>query len=213
MKINDRSEIFKQHFERIAPKRKDYRKRRSYYWNDITSYVSYFIHQEHSVLEVGSGTGEMLNDLHAKRKVGVDFSEQMVQIARDQFKEPEFFVMDASNITLEEKFDVIIMSNLIGVLPDIQRVFTEISKVCHPKTKIIVSHYNYLWEPLIKLTEFLGIKLKTPSQNWLTSKDVKNLLELAGFDVYKTTKRMLFPFNLPLISFLFNKYLANIDTK
>ncbi len=210
MKVNDRSEMFRQYFERIASSRKAYRRRRSYYWNDITSYVSYFIHQEHSVLEVGSGTGEMLNDLHAKRKVGIDFSEQMVQIARDQFKEPEFFVMDASEITLEEKFDVIIMSNLIGVLPDIQRVFTEISKVCHPKTKIIVSHYNYLWEPLIKLTEFLGIKLKTPAQNWLTSKDVKNLLELAGFDVYKTTKRMLFPFNLPLISFLFNKYLAKL---
>ena len=94
MKVNDRSEMFRQYFERIASSRKAYRRRRSYYWNSITQYVSYFIHQEHSVLEVGSGTGEMLNEIHAKKKVGIDFSEQMVQIARDQFKEPEFFVMD-----------------------------------------------------------------------------------------------------------------------
>ena len=39
---------------------------------------------------------------------------------------------------------------------------------------------------------------------------MKNLLELAGYDVYKTTKGILFPFNLPGISFIANKYLAKI---
>jgi len=210
MGIIDRSEIFKQYFERIAPIRKGYRKKRSYYWNDITSYVSYFIHQENSVLEIGSGTGELLNGIEAKKKVGIDFSEQMVKVAQEQFEDIEFHVMNAAEITLSEKFDVVILSNIIGFLPDIQRVFTEVKKVCHPKTKIIVSHYNYFWEPLIKLAEFFGIKLKTLSQNWLTSMDVKNLLELSGFDVYKTSKGMLFPFNIPIISFVVNRFLAKM---
>ena len=118
--------------------------------------------------------------------------------------------MNAENIQLNEKFDLIILSNLIGYLDDIEKVFLEMHKVCHPETKIIVTYYNYAWEPLLKLAEFLGLKSVMPNQNWLTLRDINNLLYVSGFNAYRNLRRMLLPVYIPIISPLFNRYIAKL---
>ncbi|MBL4657102.1 MAG: glycosyltransferase [Flavobacteriales bacterium] len=208
MGFHDRSVIFKEHFDKVASRRKGYRKSRSYYWNDITKCCSYFIQEDNAVLEIGAGTGELIGELKAKRKVAIDFSEVMVEVGQESYPDVEYHVMRAENIELDEQFDVVILSNLIGSVADIQQVFKELNKVCTPHTRIIVTYYNYLWEPLVRFAEFVGFKMKTPRQNWLSLNDVNNLLYLAGFDVYRTTKRLLLPLSIPLVSFLLNRVLA-----
>lgn len=195
-------------FEKIAPTRSQYRRRHGHYWEEITSYCDYFSHEDISVLEVGCGTGELIGKIKGKRKVGIDFSPNMIEQAQKQFPEVEFQVMAAENLELQEKFDLIIISNLIGYLDDIEEVFQELHKVCHERTKVIVTYYNYLWQPLLRLGEILGLKKKHPAQNWLSRKDVNNLLYLSGFDVYRTSMRMLIPFYIPLISWFFNRVIA-----
>jgi SAM-dependent methyltransferase len=118
--------------------------------------------------------------------------------------------MDAANISLNEKFDVIIISNLIGWLPDIQASFREIKKLCHPRTRIIVTYYNFFWEPFIKLAEFIGFKKKTPHLNWLARRDIINLLNLEDIDVYRHNRNVLLPVNIPVISWFTNKYIAKL---
>ncbi|MBL4577142.1 MAG: glycosyltransferase, partial [Flavobacteriales bacterium] len=210
MEVKDKSEAFRESFDNLAEKRVRYRKRRSYYWDDISRYCDYFISSDHSVLEIGSGTGELLGYVKGRRKMGVDFSEAMVIEARKQYPDVTFEVMDAETLQIEEKFDVIILSNLIGYITDIQSLFQQLHQAAHPKTKIMVTYYNYLWEPVFKWAEFVGLKFKTPAQNWLTQVDINNLLFLAGFDVYRTTKRMLVPVNIPIVSHLMNRYLAKL---
>lgn len=198
----------KDYFDSIANKRIAYRKSRSYYWNSITRYCNYFLHDDFSILEIGCGTGELLAQVKGRRKVGIDFSCIMIENARKQFPEIDFHVMDAQDITIEEKFDVIIISNLLGWLSDIQKMFNEVKKLCHPHTRIILTHYNYLWEPLIKFSEFIRIKQRTPYQNWLTRNDVINILKIEDFDVYRHSKNMLFPFYVPVLSWFFNQFLS-----
>jgi len=199
-----------EYFEALAPNRKKIRSRHRYYWNDITNYVQYFVHENSSVLEVGCGTGEMLHELVAAKKTGIDYSEAMIAQAKKSFPELDWRVMNANNIQLEGTYDVIILSNLIGFVDDIQHVFLELKKVCHPNTKVIVSFYNTTWEPFLGLAEKLGLKTKSPQQNWLTHFDINNLLYLAGFDVYRQVRRMLIPFNIPIVSYITNKYLAKL---
>ena len=116
--------------------------------------------------------------------------------------------MDANKIELNQTFDLIIISNLIGFVDDIQNVFEQIKKCCHPNTKVIVQYYNSIWEPLIKFSELIGLKQKTPTQNWLSTRDINNLLYVSGFDVYRNSKRLIFPIFFPVLSFILNKYLA-----
>ena len=200
----------KAYFEKLASSRKKPRGVNAYYWDEITNYCDYFSHEDISVLEVGCGAGELLNGIRAKRKVGIDFSPAMIDVAKEKFQNIEFHVMEAEHIQLDEKFDLIILSNLIGYLDDIQEVFTQLHKVCHPQTKIIVTYYNYLWEPILKLGELVGLKKPTPLQNWLSLADINNLLYIAGFDVYRNTNRVLFPFNVPLLTSFLNSFLAKL---
>jgi hypothetical protein len=118
-----------------------------------------------------------------------------------------------AEITLTERFDLIVLSNLIGFTGDVQRVFEELKKVSHERSKIIVTYYNFLWEPIIRFAELIGIKEKTPRQNWLSQQDIKNLLSLAGFDTYRRVNSMLLPYDVPLLSNLVNRYTAKLPIR
>ncbi|MCX6188578.1 MAG: glycosyltransferase [Bacteroidetes bacterium] len=198
------------YFNAVADKRKLIRRRNSYYWNDITRYCNYFIHSESSVIEIGCGNGEMLQELKGKRKVGIDHSPAMIHNAKIDFPNIEFHEMDAEDFSMDEKFDVILVSNLTGYLDDIQKCFSNLHQLCHRNTKVIITSYNYLWEPVLKFAEKIGLKLKTPDQNWLTKADLINLLHISGFEVYKSANRQIIPVNIPLVSWFFNKILAQL---
>jgi len=202
--------IIKEYFNNTAATRIEYRKRKQYYWESITDYCNFFIQSDSSVLEIGCGTGELIAQINGNEKTGIDFSETMINEAKKQFPTLEFVCMPAEEIKLEKKFDVIILSNLVGYLTDIQQVFEELKKVSHGETKIIVTYYNIFWEPLIKFAEFIGIKKKGPQQSWLSTKDLSNLLYLSGFETYKQNSSMLFPFYIPLFSSFMNKFVSRL---
>ncbi|HTL83322.1 MAG TPA: bifunctional class I SAM-dependent methyltransferase/glycosyltransferase family 2 protein [Bacteroidia bacterium] len=196
------------YFDRIAPKQAK-RRFSAYYWRDIEKYCNYFSHKDISVLEIGCGGGDLIGRIKGKRKVGIDFSPAMIEVSKKKYPETEFIVMDAQNIQLTEKFDLILISNVIGHVNDVQELFEQLPKVMHRDSKVIVTYYNYLWEPLLKFGEFTGLKTKTPRQNWLSISDIENLLYLAGLEVYRHNKRMIFPIYIPLLSYIFNKFLGN----
>lgn len=161
-------------------------------------------------MELGCGAGELLHRIKANKKTGIDCSEKKIEAGRRQFPELDLRVMSAENVSLGEKYDVIILSNLIGYLDDIQKVFEQLHSVCHPQTKIIVTYYNFLWEPWLKFAEFLGLKTRTPRQNWLSLAEINNLLSLSGFQTYRNSRRMLLPVYIPLLSELMNGFFAKL---
>lgn len=206
----EKRQQLRDYFNKAAANRIRYRKSKSYYWDSITDYCNFFINDNASVLEVGCGTGELLGKINGREKTGIDFSEIMIEEAKKQFPDIHFICSPAEAIQIDRKFDVIILSNLVGYLIDIQEVFENLHRVCHSQTKIIITYYNIFWEPLIKLAEFLRIKKRGPKQSWISRKDLANLLYLAGFETYKQNSSMLFPFNVPLLSPFLNKFLSRL---
>ncbi len=204
------NEKIKKYWNEFSVKWTKYRKRRSYYWNSISKFCNYFIHPESSILEVGCGQGDLLDSIKGKEKVGIDFSPNMIDIAKQRFPDIQFYEMSAEQIALDQKFDVIILSNLIGVLPDVESAFEQLNKVCHEKTRIIVTYYNRMWEPFIRFAELLGVKRKSPQQNWLSSSDIQNLLFLSGFESYKENRNMFVPYYIPFVSTFFNRILSRL---
>ena len=200
----------KKYWDDFSEKWTKYRKRRSYYWNSISKYCNYFIHPDSSILEVGCGNGDLLDSIVGKEKTGIDFSARMIKVGKKRFPDIELHEMAAENITLDKKYDVIILSNLIGVLPDIESVFLQLKKVSHEKTRIIVTYYNRMWEPFIRFAEFIRVKRKSPKQNWLSCSDIQNLLYLSGFESYKENRNMFLPYSLPLVSTFLNRFMSRL---
>jgi len=83
----------------------------------------------------------------------------------------------------------VILDNVIGDVLDLQTYFENIKKEIKPNTKVLISYHNPLWEPVLNLASHIGLRKKVGMQNWLDQNDLKNILNISGFDVVGTQKR------------------------
>ncbi len=203
-------DILHNYFENLASNRDKWKKRNRFYHKILERHFSFIIPEGAKVIELGCGTGDLLNAVKPAVGVGVDFSEKMLEIARSKHPNLQFIHADVTDFSTDAEFDYVIISDLLSSLWDIQAVLHNLRKLVTPRTKIIISAYNYMWEPTLKFSEFLGIKAKQPLQSWLSIKDIENLLELEDFEIIKVERKLLFPKYIPIINFIFNVFLANL---
>ena len=78
-------EKIRKRFDSLAEKRQYWRNRNRYYYDDQEKYFRFLVPEELSILELGCGTGDLLNALKPKRGMGIDFSSEMVRIARKRY--------------------------------------------------------------------------------------------------------------------------------
>ncbi len=201
-------QVIRGHFDAYAGQRTFWEQKAKSYYEDQSRYFRFLIPEGLHVLEVGSGLGTLLAAVKPARGVGIDLSSEMVKEAAQRHPTLEFRVGDAETLELNEAFDVIILADLVGHLVDVEAAFRRLYRVCKPHTRIIVSYYNYLWEPVLRLSEKIGMKMPQPEQSWLSPSDIANLLSLADFDVVKMERRLLLPKSVPLLSSLCNNLLA-----
>jgi ubiquinone/menaquinone biosynthesis C-methylase UbiE len=198
------------YFDNSALRRDKWKKRNWYYHAALKDLIQFLIPQGQSVLEIGCGTGDLLQHARPKRGVGIDISHKMLTLAKDKYSHLEFIENDAEKIDIREQFDYVFASDLIGYLEDVEKFFRQLSKVTDSKSRVVITYYNYIWEPFLKLAEALRLKQKQPRQNWLSSKDIENVLYLGGFEVIKSGTKMIFPVYIPLISAFLNRFVGNL---
>lgn len=197
-------------FDSMAKERDTWIKRNWYYNAKIADFVKFHIPPGKSVLEIGCGTGFLLNALAPKKGAGIDISREMIRIASEKYPHLKFLNADALDYELEDKFDYIVISDTICYFEDIQKALRNIRQNCADKTRVIITSYNYLWEPLLKFAELLGLKMRQPYTNWLSLPDMVGLLYLEDFDVIETGEKILLPAYIPLISAFLNRFIANL---
>lgn len=83
----------------------------------------------------------------------------------------------------------IILDNVIGEIPDLQRYFEKLKKNIDKETRILISYHNPIWEPILNLASAIGLRKKVTNQNWLDQDDLRNILNLSGFEVVSTQNR------------------------
>ena len=210
------ADVFKQkkdvmeHMDAIAPSRDQWLKKNKYYYAELLKFFRYNIPEGCSVLEIGCGTGDILNGVSPSRGLGIDISAGMIKAAREKHPNLEFLQMDADCMTVEEKFDYVIISDTLSYFEDIQKVFSNIRKVISPDTRIIITYHNFLWLPFLKIAEGLGLKMPQKRLNWLNQADINNLLHLTDYEIVRDGSRFLFPKKIPLLSWLLNKYVSQL---
>lgn len=191
------------YFDSIAHERDNWKAKNKYYYHALETIVSSVIPPHKSVLEIGCSTGDLLAAVRPRRGVGVDISSKTVAIARRKYPQYKFLRGDAESLPLDEKFDYVLMSDLLGYLNDIWEVFRSLHKVCRVNTYVVITMYNWMWEPILRIGEKLG--LKTPDrvmQNWVSVHDVRNLLYLTDFEVERVNSALLIPKQIPYLSAL-----------
>lgn len=163
------------------------------------------------VLEIGCGTGELLAALAPSRGVGVDFSARMIDEARRRHPALEFQIADAHDLSaVVGPFDVVVLSDLLNDVWDVQRVFGEVARLCHEGTRVVINNYSRLWEAPLSLAAAAGQARPRLDQNWLTVDDVGNLLYLSGFETIKHWPEVVVPVGVPGVASIANRYLAKV---
>ena len=182
------------HWDAIAQKRDGWTGAGNWYHHRLAEICAFHISPNQRVLEIGCADGRLLATVKPARGVGVDFSEQMLARARQRHPELEFIHADAHDLSeIKETFDVVIVSDLINDLWDVQRVFEQIKPLCANHTRIILNFYSRLWQAPLSLAQKLNLATSNLYQNWLTREDVQDLLLLAGFESVLHNQEVLLP--------------------
>src|SRR5512137_760913 len=123
------------------------RETRRYYQQLLRRQYAFWVPPGLRVLEVGCGVGDLLAAVKPARGVGIDFSPAMIDLARQRHPELEFRVADAAEPGPDEKFDYIVLADLVNDVPDVQAVFERMLAASHSRTRLVVSFFNNLWRP------------------------------------------------------------------
>jgi SAM-dependent methyltransferase len=162
-------------------------KYRNSVWKIICAdFFSRYISSESTVLDVGSGWAEFINNINASKKYAMDLNEDSKEFTS---REVEFIQQDCSERWPigSGYFDVVFTSNFLEHLPDklgIQRTVSEAFRclkeggllIClGPNIKFVPGSYWDFWDHRIPLTE----------------KSCSEVLQLNGFDIIECHSRFL----------------------
>lgn len=185
-----------------------WRKANLYYYKDLENFYRFWVEPNSKVLEIGTGLGDLLNTVKPSYGLGIDINPLAVEKAQEKYKDLNFEVVDAEDLSTNKIFDYILLANTISYVGDIQKMLINLRKSCHSSTRIIITFHNPGWELILGLATFLKQRMPIPSLNWLNLEDVKNLLNLTDFEVVNHGKRCIFPKDIFLISWFLNKFIA-----
>lgn len=197
------------HFDDLATGRTRWPRNR-YYHRELARFVQSLVPGGMRVLELGSGAGDLLATIGDAGSVGVDLSPAMVERARTAHPGRRFLTGDAESLPLDEPFDCVVASDLVGYLDDVQVAIEQLHRVVSPDSRVVLTWINHLWQPLLRLAQALHLMAPQRRQNWLTPGDVENLLYLGGFEVIRSGYRVLLPVWIPGISWLANRVVAKL---
>ena len=213
--LEARRERTRDHLAKIAARRESWIHRNRYYYQLLNRLFRFLVEPQKKVLSVRCGTGNLLAVVEPSNGKGVDICAEIVEIAQQRNPSYEFAVAFPDKEEFNqafspgEKFDYILFND-VGDTVDVLQALRNLRPLCHRHTRILVTTYNRLWEPLVTFAEWVGMKVPRTEQNWLSITDIRNLLKLAGFEALETHRIVLLPKYLPLISGFLNRFCARL---
>jgi SAM-dependent methyltransferase len=182
------------------------------YREDDLKFMRFLIPPGKRVLELGCGRGDLLAALQPSYAVGVDFGARTIARARELHPDLHFVLGDVEDPAtlggIEGPFDYIVIADTIGMFEDIDGTLRLVHHLCAPSTRIIISYYSHLWEPILKLAELLRLRARQPKINYIATADFLNLMDLADFEMISHEQRQLIPLRWFGVGPFVNRFIA-----
>lgn len=196
------------HFNEIAKGYDHFKLRYNYYYDSVKKIVKETVPPNLFTLEIGCGTGEML-DTVTRRGVGIDPSTEMIKIAKKKYPHLNFLVMSAENITFNQKFDVVLVVGVVEHLSNFGKTIKNIKRVTKEKGSVLITTVHPLYRPVITWAGKFGLKMDEGKHRWLSVCEIIQALEENNFKVIKKFNDLALPLRIPLLSHWINNSFLN----
>src|SRR5437016_9444295 len=213
--LERRRERTRNHLASIASRREGWIKRNRYYYELLGRLLRFLVEPQKKVLSVRCDIGNLLAAVRPGEGKGIDICAEIVEIAQQRNRSFNFAVAFPDKeefrkvFSRDEKFDYILFND-IGDTVDVLQALRNLKPLCSRHTRLLVTTYNHLWQPLVTFAEWIGMKVPRTEQNWLSRVDIQNLMKLAGFEVLETHRIVFLPKYVPLLSSFLNHFCARL---
>ncbi|MEI6614484.1 MAG: class I SAM-dependent methyltransferase [Chrysiogenales bacterium] len=203
--------LVEKHFDELADSYDKIKiEKNRYYYQSLIRAVREVVPPGKRILDIGTGTGEILNALAPGQGSGIDLSSAMIQKAREKFPQLRFFTGSYENLDLGNQFDFILLLDVIEHLQAPEKLFNNLKKFCRPETRIVLTMANPAWEPFLHLLEKLKLKMAEGPHRRISQKKLLAYAAQESFTVQSAASLILLPVAIPFISRFFNERLAKL---
>src|SRR5687768_9057620 len=146
-----------EHVEAHVDEQERWRGINAAYYQEDQKFMRFLVPPGKRVLELGCGRGDLLAAMEPSYGVGVDFSKATIAKATASHPHLHFVLGDVEESdtlsSIEGPFDYIVIADTIGMFENIDDTLRHVHRLSAPSTRLIISYYSHLWEPVLKLGE------------------------------------------------------------
>jgi hypothetical protein len=115
--------------------------------------------------------------------------------------------------SVNQKFDLIILTDLLESADDINKLFSEISSIIDKNGKLLITSINNLWYPITNLFELLKVKKVSQKKVYTALKKINNILPKNRFSLISYNTRQFLPFRIFGVGTFINSLLETLLSK
>jgi hypothetical protein len=102
----------------------------------------------------------------------------------------------------------VVMLSLTDEMDDIYNDLANLRICLDPSTRIYVISMSRIWSRIRNKT--YGLSHKNHINNWIPPNEITNIFEQTGYEVIQKKSAVIFPFQIPIISHLTNRWLSQM---
>ena len=150
---------------------------RRYFYDSLASYLSLYVRAEDQVVEIDPRSNGLACRFANYRAVS------SIATLKTAGQSPP---------------DYVLLNGTIHYERDIQEMLNELQQALEGSERILFVYYSMLWKPLTRFASKMGIRARSPEQNWIAHEDLENLCYLAAFEIIRHDIKLLCPIPIPL---------------